>query len=164
MSLLLRHLRCCPRKISGLDTATGLRELNLSYNFISRIENLDSLASLTDLNLAENNIRRVHSSLDSLLLLCGLATYSHPCDRCSPPRQIENLEALVHLQRLNLSGNQIRGIPEAVRSLSYATSLVLLYILTRCCASRTLLDCATCLSCVWHATRYSSLVYINASP
>lgn len=63
---------------------TGLRELNLSYNFISRIENLDSLASLTDLNLAENNIRRVHSSLDSLLLLCGLATHSYPCDRCSP--------------------------------------------------------------------------------
>ena len=47
------------RKIQGLDKLRGLRELNLSYNFISRLEGLGQLKLLTDLNLAENNIHKV---------------------------------------------------------------------------------------------------------
>lgn len=59
-----------------------MKELDLSYHFISKIENLDCCQYLTDLNLAENNIRK-----------------------------IENLHALVNLVNLNLTGNAIREIP-----------------------------------------------------
>lgn len=59
-----------------------MKELDLSYHFISKIENLDSCQYLTDLNLAENSIRK-----------------------------IENLKFLVNLVNLNLTGNAIREIP-----------------------------------------------------
>ena len=59
-----------------------MKELDLSYHLISKIENLESCQFLTDLNLAENSIRK-----------------------------IENLKFLVNLVNLNLTGNAIREIP-----------------------------------------------------
>ena len=102
------------RVIEGLNSLINLRVLNLryvdysfmlschllkfrfahplfhcfSYNVISFVEGLNTLSNLTELNLAENSIRK-----------------------------LENFEALVKLQRLNLSGNQISRIPENIHKL-----------------------------------------------
>ena len=54
-----RGVAGCRRKIEGLDGLSGLRELNLSYNFISKMEGMQSLEHLTELNLMENNIHQV---------------------------------------------------------------------------------------------------------
>lgn len=43
------------KRISGLQAATNLRILNLSYNMIEKIEGLD-LPLLVELNLSENSI------------------------------------------------------------------------------------------------------------
>ena len=69
------------RVIEHLDKCINLRELNLGYNMISRIQGLESLTKLTELNLAENNIHR-----------------------------IEGIEHLQLLEKLNLSGNRITRI------------------------------------------------------
>jgi Leucine-rich repeat (LRR) protein len=50
------------RRIEGLDRLVNLRQLNLSYNAITKIENLSCLSrSLVELNLAENDISSVRS-------------------------------------------------------------------------------------------------------
>lgn len=61
----------------------NLLELDLSFQFIGKIENLERLVKLRDLNLAENNIKK-----------------------------LENLHNLHELQSLNLSGNHISEIPK----------------------------------------------------
>jgi len=72
------------QRITGLEGCTGLRKLDLSYNFISHIENLASLRLLKDLNLSENCVRH-----------------------------IEGLKMLRALETLNLAGNQIQTLPTA---------------------------------------------------
>lgn len=72
------------QRISGLEGCSGLRKLDLSYNFISHIENLSSLRLLKDLNLSENCVKH-----------------------------IEGLKMLRALETLNLAGNQIQTLPAA---------------------------------------------------
>ena len=76
------------RNIENMTLVPNLKQLNLSYNAIVRIDGLHPVRSLVELNLAENSITR-----------------------------IENLECLKMLERLNLSGNQISRIPASIGEL-----------------------------------------------
>lgn len=93
------------RTMEGLHLVPNLKYLNLSYNSITIIEGLDRCSKLVELNLAENSIVQVASFWLSpcILFFCSL--------------QIENLEKLCSLQKLNLSGNRIRRIPESISAL-----------------------------------------------
>ncbi|KAJ1430103.1 hypothetical protein B484DRAFT_396060, partial [Ochromonadaceae sp. CCMP2298] len=82
------------RKIENMALVPGLRQLNLSYNAITRIEGLGRLHLLVELNLAENAVRH-----------------------------IDGLASLSALERLNLSGNQIQRIPESISTLRKLTHL-----------------------------------------
>lgn len=50
---------------------TGLKELNLSFNLIERIENLDTLIHLESLSLYSNKIQKIENleSLENLMIL-----------------------------------------------------------------------------------------------
>eukprot|EP00826_Nyctotherus_ovalis_P013238 TRINITY_DN13546_c0_g1_i1.p1 TRINITY_DN13546_c0_g1~~TRINITY_DN13546_c0_g1_i1.p1 ORF type:complete len:139 (-),score=10.52 TRINITY_DN13546_c0_g1_i1:261-677(-) len=48
------------KRISGLEAATNLRILNLSYNMIEKIEGLE-LPLLVELNLSENSIKAIEN-------------------------------------------------------------------------------------------------------
>eukprot|EP00742_Colponemidia_sp_Colp-10_P009787 GILJ01010706.1.p1 GENE.GILJ01010706.1~~GILJ01010706.1.p1 ORF type:complete len:1310 (+),score=269.07 GILJ01010706.1:126-4055(+) len=76
--------------INNLHTLVRLRELDLSHNRIGRIENLGLCQQLRVINLSHNAI----SSFD-----------------------VEPLEPLRYLQKLDLSANQIERIPKAVQRL-----------------------------------------------
>ena len=73
---------------------TCLESLNLSFNWIAKIEHLDRLKHLRELNLAENNIRK-----------------------------LENLDSLVNLQKLNLSGNNIAHLSSGLSNLTQLSVL-----------------------------------------
>lgn len=56
------------KHISGLNSLTSLRRLDMSFNLIEKIENLSPLKSLSDLNLSENCIE----ILENLVLFRSL--------------------------------------------------------------------------------------------
>lgn len=88
-------------KINCLWPLCNLKQLNLSNNFIKRIENLDSLIYLEDLNLSFNEISKIEN-LQTLIKLRKLSLYSNKIEK------LENLENLKNIKILNLGANCIK--------------------------------------------------------
>ncbi|KAJ4458972.1 hypothetical protein PAPYR_5266 [Paratrimastix pyriformis] len=88
------------RKIEGLERLSGLSFLDISSNYISRIENLP-FADLRVLNLSSNRI----TSLTGLEALTGLEELNLAANSISDLTEIKRLLALPNLRTLVLQGN-----------------------------------------------------------
>ena len=89
-------------KMSDLSAFTHLTKLNLDHNDISKIEGLTACRSLLELILSNNKIEKIEG-LENLRL-------RHLSLSCNLINQIENLETVVLLQDVDLSGNNIFGL------------------------------------------------------
>ncbi|MCH2046881.1 MAG: protein phosphatase 1 regulatory subunit 42, partial [Saprospiraceae bacterium] len=87
-------------KIEGLDSLTSLQKLDLGGNQITKIEKLDSLTSLQELWLDWNNITKIEG-LDKLASLQDLRLGWNNITI------IQGLDSLTSLQDLRLDSNQI---------------------------------------------------------
>ncbi|XP_076978590.1 leucine-rich repeat-containing protein 9 [Tamandua tetradactyla] len=92
---------CCIEKIGGLQECRHLEKLYLYYNKISKIENLEKLTKLEVLWLNHNAIRNIEGlqTLKNLNDLNLAGNLINSIGRCLDPNE--------HLERLNISGNQI---------------------------------------------------------
>ena len=92
-------------KISGLE-ALPIKQLDLSYNYIRKIENLQSLKCLQYINLGYNSIRSLRGLQDHELLEDINLRYNQILD----PSEVRYLRGLKLLRILNLEGNPIQEI------------------------------------------------------
>ena len=89
--------------VSGLESATNLRDLGLFANNVSDVSPLAGLTNLKDLNLASNNISDV-SPLRGLTNLTNLVLGNNNISDVSP------LTGLTNLKELYLYGNNISDV------------------------------------------------------
>ena len=105
--------------LTGLEFATNLTHLYLSYNSISDISAVSGLTKLTELRLASNSISDI-SAVSGLTKLTDLSlAYNSISD-------ISAVSGLTNLTRLELGGNSISDI-SAVSGLTKLTDLSLAY-------------------------------------
>ena len=90
------------QEMGDLSSYTHLIKLHVDHNNISKIEGLLSCRSLMVLTLSNNKIEKIEG-LDNLRL-------RHLSLSCNLLGQIENLESVVLLQDVDLSGNNIFGL------------------------------------------------------
>ena len=108
------HLKSLPN-LAGLDS---LRVLNAGDCAIERIpESIGELSSLHDLHMPRNNLSRLPGALPPTLTLLNLSGNNI--------EEIEShqIEHLVHLKELRLTGNKLKGIPGTIGRLARLTSL-----------------------------------------
>lgn len=102
-------------RIEGLDTLVNLTNLELGANRIKEIENLEKLQSLEMLWLAKNRITK----LENLDVLSNLRLLSIQSNKIT---KIEGLEKLTNLEELYISFNQIEKV-EGLENLTKLNTL-----------------------------------------
>lgn len=115
---------------------TALKELNLSFNYITKIENLETLVNLEVLSLFSNHITKIENleTLEKLVILSignnHIATFDGVSfiAFCSILvnnliQQIERLRFVSSLKVLNLEGNPIAKQPDFPLS-EYITAIL----------------------------------------
>ncbi|XP_060584547.1 internalin I-like [Ruditapes philippinarum] len=102
----LRELNASLNKISnftGIEILKYLQTLNLSHNFISKIENLVSSSSLIELNLSMNELTDV-SYMPSLINLEVLNISNNKL------RSLDGVQSLARLRELHAQRNNVEDI------------------------------------------------------
>lgn len=117
---------------------TALKELNLSFNYITKIENLETLVNLEVLSLFSNHITKIENleTLEKLVILSignnHIATFdgvsfiaicSIYWSTIGLIQQIERLRFVSSLKVLNLEGNPIAKQPDFPLS-EYITAIL----------------------------------------
>ena len=101
------------RNLTGLETATNLRELGLEANFISDLSPISGLTNLTFLHLRNNSISNI-SPIARLTRLTFLHIGTNRISNISP------LAGLIQLTALGAGHNNIRDISPLARLLNLA--------------------------------------------
>lgn len=111
-------------KIENLNSLKRLRELNLAENNIRKIENLDSLLALEKLNLSGNNISHLSTGLARLERLSVLRIARN---KLSVLREVEHLVFLTNLTSLSIHGNPMANLTHAKSYVVYKLPTLQIY-------------------------------------
>jgi ribosomal protein L17 len=110
-------------KIENISSLVNLQSLNLSNNYIIKIENLQ-LKALRKLNLSGNQIERIPPSIKHLT---NLSQLNLSYNVISVLADVENLRPLKNLFDFNLIGNPLETLPHSKAYIFYNLRTVLVY-------------------------------------
>ncbi len=100
--------------MSGFEALTNLDSLNLTQNFINKVQGLESCLALSTLQLKSNRISDI-SSLESLKGLPKLSVLDLSDNKLDDPAVLDILAELPELKVLYLKGNPVVDQIESYR-------------------------------------------------